>query len=89
MTRLARCGSFHRLESSAKAFSSASRARALSTSKMPPQQQKRLLDLFDDGGDFRAHDAAPVADVTVSGAKRNARLARRSLFSQRGSGNRQ
>jgi hypothetical protein len=56
---------------------------------MPPQQQKRLLDLFDDGGDFRAHGAAPVADVMVSGAKRNARLTRRPPFSQRESGNRQ
>jgi hypothetical protein len=55
MTRLARCGSSHSVESSAKALSSASRARALSTSKMPPQQRQRLLDLFNDGGDFGAH----------------------------------
>jgi hypothetical protein len=36
-------------------FSSASRARALSTSKMPPQQPDRLLDVFDDRLDFGAH----------------------------------
>jgi len=55
MMRLARCGSFHRLESSACRFSSASRPRALSTSKMPPQQPDRLLDLGNDGLDFGAH----------------------------------
>jgi hypothetical protein len=58
MTRLARCGSFQRLGSSACRFSSASRARALSTSKMPPQQCDRLLDFLDDGRDFRTHDEA-------------------------------
>jgi hypothetical protein len=36
-------------------LSSLSRARALSTSKMPPQQSDRLLDLVDDILDFRAH----------------------------------
>jgi hypothetical protein len=30
--------------------------RARSTSKMPPQQHDRLLDLIDDILDFRAHD---------------------------------
>jgi hypothetical protein len=30
--------------------------RALSTSKMPPQQHDRLLDLIDEAQDFRAHD---------------------------------
>jgi hypothetical protein len=55
---------------------------------MPPQQPERLLDLVDDGGDFRAHDAAPVGDVIVPGAKRNARLARRTL-PYKGKGNRQ
>jgi hypothetical protein len=58
MTRLARCWSFHRLGSSACRFNSASRARALSTSKMPPQQAERLLDLVDDGLDFGAHGKA-------------------------------
>jgi len=43
------------LESSASLFSSARRARALSTSKMPPQQPDRLLDLFDQSFRFRAH----------------------------------
>jgi hypothetical protein len=68
--RLARCGSFQRLGSSACEFSSASRARALSTSKMPPQQSERLLDLLDDGRDFRAHDKAPAGDVTKQAARR-------------------
>jgi hypothetical protein len=55
MTRLARCGSFHSAGSSASRFSSASCARALSTSKMPPQQPGRLLDFADDRLDFGAH----------------------------------
>jgi hypothetical protein len=42
-------------------LSSASRVRALSTSKMPPQQHDRLLDLIDDALDFRAHDIFPSA----------------------------
>jgi hypothetical protein len=37
------------------ALSSASRLRALSKSKMPPQQPDRLLDLIDNSLDFRAH----------------------------------
>jgi hypothetical protein len=57
MMRLARPASFHRLGSSACLFSSASRERAFSTSKMPPQQPDRLLDLVDDVLDFRAHGA--------------------------------
>jgi hypothetical protein len=36
-------------------FSSASRAVDFSTSKMPPQQPDRLLDLFDETFDFGAH----------------------------------
>jgi hypothetical protein len=36
-------------------LSSARRARALSKSKMPPQQRDGLLDLVDDILDFRAH----------------------------------
>jgi hypothetical protein len=36
-------------------FSSASRAVDCSTSKMPPQQPDRLLDLFDKTFDFGAH----------------------------------
>jgi len=38
-------------------FSSASLAVDVSTSKMPPQQPDRLLDLFYDFLDFRAHVA--------------------------------
>src|SRR5258707_4012879 len=56
ISRLARWGSFQRLGSSARWFSSARRARALSKSKMPPQQPKGLLDLAHDGHNFRAHD---------------------------------
>src|SRR5689334_22761037 len=48
-------GSFQRLGSSASLFSSASRAVDVSTSKMPPQQPDRLLDLFDEFLDFSAH----------------------------------
>src|SRR5579864_9032147 len=55
ITRLARGGSFQRLGSSACRFSSARRTRALSTSKMPPQQACGLLDLGDDVLDFGAH----------------------------------
>jgi hypothetical protein len=32
---------------------------------MPPQQPSGLLDIFDEFGDFRAHDAAPARDVMV------------------------
>jgi hypothetical protein len=43
-------------------FSSASRAVDFSTSKMPPQQSDRLLDLFDKTFDFSAH---PSPDCRV------------------------
>jgi hypothetical protein len=36
-------------------FSSASLAVDVSTSKMPPQQPDRLLDLFNEAFDFSAH----------------------------------
>src|SRR5580693_9514659 len=75
ITRLARGGSFQRLGSSACRFSSARRARALSTSKMPPQQACGLLDLLDDGLDFRAHGRSPAGYVIGCGAARNAPLA--------------
>jgi len=48
-------GSFQRFGSSASLFSSARRAVDASTSKMPPQQPDRLLDLFDESFDFSAH----------------------------------
>jgi hypothetical protein len=35
----------------------------LSTSKMPPQQPGRLLDLGDDGLDFRAHVRWQISGV--------------------------
>jgi hypothetical protein len=41
--------------SSVSLVSSANRARALSTSKMPPQQPDRLLDVLDDRLRFGAH----------------------------------
>jgi len=49
-------GSFQRLGSSASLFSSASLAVDFSTSKMPPQQPDRLLDLFNEAFDFGAHE---------------------------------
>src|SRR5690606_40652925 len=48
-------GSFQRSGFSASLFSSARRAVDVSTSKMPPQQPDRLLDLFDKSFDFSAH----------------------------------
>jgi hypothetical protein len=55
MRREAFCGSSQSLESSASRFSSARRRSDFSTSKRPPQQSERLLDLFDDLFDFGAH----------------------------------
>src|SRR5690348_4468452 len=60
ITRWARLVSFQRFGSSAWAFSSSSRLRALSTSKMPPQQPDGLLDIIDDGLDFGAHDGTRI-----------------------------
>src|SRR5689334_18061503 len=56
ITRCARLVSFQRFGSSAWVFNSSRRLRALSTSKMPPQQPNRLLDFIDNGLDFGAHD---------------------------------
>ena len=64
ITRCARCWSFQRLGSSACLLSSASRARAVSKSKMPPQQPDRLLDLVDDLLGFRAH-GSPAGQVSI------------------------
>jgi hypothetical protein len=44
--------------------------RALSTSKMPPQQPDRLLDLFDQLFDFRAHRFHPSAGRDPRGPAR-------------------
>jgi hypothetical protein len=49
-------GSFQSVGSSASLFSSARRAVEASTSKMPPQQPDRLLDLFYKAFDFSAHN---------------------------------
>ena len=76
ITLLARGGSFQRSGSSACRFSSARRARALSTSKMPPCG---LLDLLDDGLDFRAHGRVPAGYVIGCGAARNAPVSHRTI----------
>jgi hypothetical protein len=55
MVRWALAWSFQKEGSSAALFSSASRRVAVSTSKMPPQQLQRLLDLFNEALGFRAH----------------------------------
>jgi len=49
-------GSSQKFGSSDLAFSSARRRVEVSTSKMPPQQPDRLLDLLYERHGFRAHD---------------------------------
>jgi hypothetical protein len=79
MMRCARAVSFHRLGSSACWFSSASRALALSKSKVPPQQPNRLLDGLDHALNFRAHLSSAQLprftggrlDVAIAHAGRN------------------
>jgi hypothetical protein len=63
MARWALALSFQKLGSSACLFSSASRAVALSTSKMPPQQSERPLNLFDSFFGFGAHGKGPRFNV--------------------------
>src|SRR5215469_17074545 len=60
-------GSFQRLGSSASLFSSASRAVDCSTSKMPPQQPDRLLDLFNHPLDFDVHGVLYLAGAGAAG----------------------
>src|SRR5258708_1429418 len=67
ISRLARWGSFHRLGSSARWFSSARRARALSKSKMPPQQPQGLLDFAHTRRNFRAHDLTGSKEESNAG----------------------
>jgi hypothetical protein len=55
MSFCAACGSFQIEESSARAFSSSRRRRALSQSKMPPQQVGGLLDLVGGALNFGTH----------------------------------
>jgi hypothetical protein len=55
--------SFQKVGSSAALFSSARRRVAVSTSKMPPQQPYRLLDLIDEILGFRAHDRPKATAV--------------------------
>src|SRR5215813_14779457 len=66
INRLARWGSFHRLGSSARWFSSARRARALSKSKMPPQQPQGLLDFAHNRCNFRTHDLTGSKDLNMA-----------------------
>jgi hypothetical protein len=56
MVRCALAWSFQNVGSSAALFNSASRRVAVSTSKMPPQQADRLLDVTDEVLSFRAHE---------------------------------
>jgi hypothetical protein len=63
-------GSFQRLGSSASLFSSARRAVDASTSKMPPQQPDRLLDLFNEAFDFGAHDGLGCNDCEGCNGRR-------------------
>src|SRR6202521_2219887 len=75
------CGSFQRLGSSASLFSSARRAVDFSTSKMPPQQPDRLLDLFQEAFEYGPNGSSdrrfgpPIrktaTDVAANAAKRN------------------
>ena len=60
MSFCAASGSFQSVGSSDFAFSSASRRVAVSTSKMPPQQPDRLLDIFDELQRFGAHGQLSV-----------------------------
>src|SRR5262245_56770932 len=55
MTFWAACGLLQKLGSSARLFSSAKRVAALSQSKMPPQQGKRLADGLGELLGFGAH----------------------------------
>jgi len=48
-------------------FSSASRAVDCSTSKMPPQQPDRLLDLFNHPLDFDVHGVLYLAGACIAG----------------------
>jgi hypothetical protein len=47
-------------------FNSAKRARALSKSKVPPQQPDRLLDLLDETLNFRAHLFNPLGVAAIA-----------------------
>jgi len=59
MVRCALAWSFQKAGSSANLFSSARRRVAVSTSKMPPQQPDRLLDVFNEVLCFGAHHLIP------------------------------
>ncbi len=59
MTFCAASGSFQRSGFSASAFSSSRRRRALSQSKMPPEQGGRFVDLVNQGLGFGAHGRTP------------------------------
>jgi hypothetical protein len=59
--------SFQRSGSSTRAFSSASLRVDVSTSKMPPQQSRGLLDVFDQRFGFRPHWCAFLNGVDMDG----------------------
>ena len=59
ITFCAACGLFQSLGSSARLFSSARRACAVSQSKMPPQQRQGLADGFGEFLGFGAHGQPP------------------------------
>jgi len=59
------CGSSQSLGSSASRFSSARRFSDFSTSKRPPQQPGRLLDVFDDRLGFGAHESVPSPAFSI------------------------
>jgi hypothetical protein len=65
-------------------FSSASRAVDFSTSKMPPQQPDRLLDLFYQPFDFGAHDVLSETGRGCSGVPRKAQSSRADNFASSG-----
>jgi hypothetical protein len=62
MVRCAVAWSFQNVGSSAALFSSARRRVAVSTSKMPPQQPDRLLDVFNECLSFGAHRLVHAAE---------------------------
>ena len=81
-------GSFQSAPDSACAFSESRRDSAVSQSKMPPQEDERLLDVIGNGLDFGAHgslhrsapcsEAGPaVQPAPIAPVGRRARLSRR------------
>jgi hypothetical protein len=76
MARWALALSFQKSGSSACLFSSASRACDASTSKMPPQQPDRPLDVLDDFFRFGAHGFVLIDPPHLAIAARKRNIAR-------------